>query len=343
MKYATIASLFAAQATAYSNELNDGKKYVKIVEGFLYGTIQAEGFTDIEQCIQDGEAIFRDAESAYEHFAKKDVTDAIDGVKDIAAAIQKIQAALKDCSSVKGDWEKMEKIAKEFKSPKSFAWHIAGDIWHNRVEITKEVHTAIDDWESQKWYDFGLQCGEAAEHVFIGKETQLSLQRQKDAAIQAGFLNAFGGKFNLENLLFCIYEEDQAALMLDVAYQALQKVLTDKTWQDALGDAIGVVIGTVGAYQQFEQGLPVCEAVVSSADFELSNVTNAMTVVSNPVENLARMTENIKQYEGNFQDEAASALFHYHNEDYEKFGEFLGNMVKFAAYGPDKKEDLFLY
>lgn len=109
---------------------------------------------------------------------------------------------------MQADWDKLEKIGKEFKHPSSFAWHIAGDIWHNRVEITNEVKTAVSDWESQKWYDFGLQCGNAAAHVFLGEETQQNMRREKAAAVTQGFLYSFGGKFNLENLLFCIYDED---------------------------------------------------------------------------------------------------------------------------------------
>ena len=87
MKYAVLAALALAQAAAYENELGESKKYVQIVEGFLKGTIDASGFDDIEQCIQDGETIIRDAESAYEHFTKKDITDIIDGVTDVGNAI----------------------------------------------------------------------------------------------------------------------------------------------------------------------------------------------------------------------------------------------------------------
>jgi hypothetical protein len=67
-----------------------------------------------------------------------------------------------------------------------------------------------------------------------------------------------------------------------------------------------------------------------------------MTFVSNPLENLATMTKNLEKYQGNIQDDIASALFHYENEEYEKFGEFLGNLIKLTAEG-QTKEDLFLY
>lgn len=68
MKYATLAALMLASTAAKQNDTQSAQKYVQIVEGFLMGTIKAEGFTDIEKCIGDGEHIIQDAESAYQHF-----------------------------------------------------------------------------------------------------------------------------------------------------------------------------------------------------------------------------------------------------------------------------------
>lgn len=143
-------------------------------------------------------------------------------------------------------------MAAIFKSPVSFAWHVGGDIIHNGVKITKEVHTAIDDYKSENWYDFGKQCGEAAAQVFLGAESQKELKKKKLAQVMNGFVKPFGGKFDVLALLICINDEDQALLFLDVAYQALQQALHDKTVEDAIGDLIGTAIGVVGAYQQFE-------------------------------------------------------------------------------------------
>lgn len=323
-----------AGVSAAENQPQDAQKYVKIVEGFLMGTLDAEGFTDIEKCIQDGETIVKDAEDAYNHLAKKDLQDIIAGVEDIAQAIDAIANALKDCSSMKADWEKLIKMAAIFKSPVSFAWHVGGDIIHNGVKITEEVETAITDYKTENWYDFGKQCGEAAAHVFLGQESQQELKKMKLAKMYGGFLKAFGGEFNLLNLLLCIYQEDQALLFLDVAYQALEQALHDKTVEDAIGDAIGAVIGVVGAYQQFEQGLPVCEAVIQS-DFDFTPVEKTMKFVGNPLENLGTMTKNLEKHKGDLMEDVASAVFHYKNEDYEKFGEFLGNLVQALAEEPE--------
>jgi hypothetical protein len=53
---------------------------ILLTEGFLLGAIDAEGFTDIEKCIGDGEHIVQDAEKAFTDFKSKDIKDIADGL-----------------------------------------------------------------------------------------------------------------------------------------------------------------------------------------------------------------------------------------------------------------------
>lgn len=187
MKNLAIATLLLG-ASAHSTDSVEKEKYLKLTEGFLMGAIQAEGFTDLETCIQDGEHIINDAEKAFQDFEKKTVNGIIDGVKDIADAMKYIQAAMKDCKSAKGDWDKLEHIAIAFKNPVSFSWHIAGDIIHNGVKITHEIETGIEDYKKADWYGTGLNFGEAAAHVFLGLETQEAIvQGEKTAQFIQGY------------------------------------------------------------------------------------------------------------------------------------------------------------
>jgi len=79
-----------------------------IVSGVLRGALDAEGFTDITQCINDAEGVFADAKAAVEDFEKKDVTDTINGIKKIADMLMIVKSAMSDCSHLKADWEKLE-------------------------------------------------------------------------------------------------------------------------------------------------------------------------------------------------------------------------------------------
>jgi len=140
-----------------------------LTEGFLLGAIDAEGFTDIEKCIGDGEHIVQDAEKAFTDFKSKDVKDVVDGLKQVADALTYIKAGMKDCSSMKADWAKLEAIAENFASPTALAWHVGKDIVVNHVEITKEIQTSIEDYDKKDWKDFGYQVGKAAAQVLLGE------------------------------------------------------------------------------------------------------------------------------------------------------------------------------
>jgi hypothetical protein len=204
-------------------EAVDVKMLEEIVGGILLGAIDAEGFTDIASCIKDAEEVFGDAKIAVNDFKKKDVSDVIAGIKEVAELMKVVHRGMSDCSSLKADWEKLTKMIAIFDSPTSFAYHVGKDLLVNGVQIYDEVELAITDYENAKWGDFGYQIGQAAAKTLLGEE-QLPLfatqnNKMKDAEIMQGVLSAYGGKFDLYALLMCIYEEDQAALMFDVAVQ----------------------------------------------------------------------------------------------------------------------------
>jgi hypothetical protein len=80
------------------------QKALEITEGFIMGALDAEGFDDINKCIQDAEALGTDAEHAYTDFKKEDAAGVIAGLKDLADGIKVIKAGMTDCSHLEADW-----------------------------------------------------------------------------------------------------------------------------------------------------------------------------------------------------------------------------------------------
>jgi hypothetical protein len=146
-----LAQLATALSLVAAKDEVDAKAIVQLVDGFVHGALNVEHLADIEKCVTDAEVVFKDAESAYNHFKAKDIKDVVAGFKDVSAAIAEIKVAMKDCSSTKADWDKLELIAEMFKSPKSLAWHIGKDIWHNGEDITSRMGTSIEDYEAKNW------------------------------------------------------------------------------------------------------------------------------------------------------------------------------------------------
>lgn len=116
---------------------------------------------------------------------------------------------MKDCSNIKADWTKLEKMVSVFSNPTNFAYHVGKDLLINGKNIYSEINTSITDYEGEKWSDFGYQIGEAAAQVILGDEPVPAVKfgnpnAVKVATILQGVIEAFGGNFSIDDLLTCI-------------------------------------------------------------------------------------------------------------------------------------------
>lgn len=185
-----IAALFAGSKATHTTTAQsvDVKKMEEIVGGLLKGAIDAEGLTNIDTCITDVEGIYSDTLTAVADFEQGSVTSVIAGVKEVGVLLHLVQTSMKDCEQIPADWKKLEKMAAIFKSPTSFAYHVGKDLIINGKDIYHEVSTAITDYKSAKWYDFGYNVGEAASKTILGEEESRLRDDAKLEQIVAGVL-----------------------------------------------------------------------------------------------------------------------------------------------------------
>jgi hypothetical protein len=319
-KYLPIALLLA---NASAKKAVDTQKMVSIVEGVLAGALNAEGFDDINTCIKDAETVIQDAQVAVQDFEAGGLDNVIEGVKEVAEILKVVKAGMSDCSHLKADWERLEAMAAIFDSPTSFAYHVGKDLLINGRDIYSEINTAITDYSAKNWQGFGYNVGEAAAKVILGDISQKEI---KFAQIMKGAMKSFGGSFNVEALLICIYEEDQAALALDNAVKEAIKFYHDRD----VNDLIPAVMLTVIAYQQALKGLPACEAIDSSLWSAESFNTAQNNILAKPTE-VFEVKENDVLLNGtgvaSYIIEAVEA---YQAGQFEKFGEIMGDVAKLA-------------
>jgi hypothetical protein len=201
----------------------------QIVEGVLRGSLHAEGFDDINHCITDAEHVFGDAEAAYKDFKAGGATNVINGMKSLADLLSQVKSGMKDCSNLKADWNKLEEMVEIFNSPTSFAYHVGKDLLVNGNDIFHELETAVTDYESSNWSDFGYQVGEAAAKTIVGaKPVTNSMPGSasvKTANILKGVIEAYGGHFSLDALLACVHDEDQGLLIITEAFGLLKSAV----------------------------------------------------------------------------------------------------------------------
>ena len=120
MKYFTACALLGAASA--DNLRMDKQQFILMTEGFLKGALHAEGFDDIEKCIQDVESAVTDLEIVYTDFKAGGVSKIVDGLKHVADFIKTVKNGLSDCSHIEADWEKLVTMAAIFESPATFAY-----------------------------------------------------------------------------------------------------------------------------------------------------------------------------------------------------------------------------
>ena len=167
MKYLTACALLGVVSA--ENLRMDKQQFIAMTEGFLKGALHAEGFDDIEKCIQDVEIAVTDLEIVYTDFKDGSVPKIVDGLEHVADFIKTVKNGLSDCSHIQADWEKLVKMAAIFESPTSFAYAVGKHLLLNGVEIYGEIKTAVQDYESQDFNDFGFQIGEASAKLILGE------------------------------------------------------------------------------------------------------------------------------------------------------------------------------
>lgn len=307
----------------------DRLKLTAIVEGVLQGALHAEGFDDINHCIADAEHVFADAEAAYTDFKAGGADKVIAGLKQLADLMSTVKAGMSDCSNLKADWSRLETMVSVFNSPTSFAYHVGKDLMVNGQDIFSELETAVTDYESANWKDFGFQVGEAAAKTLIGTEPAVAIPGQasvKTTEILRGVIEAYGGHFDLDALLACVHDEDQALLILDAAFGELKAAVEQKSVQDLIGG----VIATVAGLQQLKAGLPTCEAI-DTTTWDFDGFSNTFEMMKNPVAFFKPVAEDVFIHGLPILVETERAVSAMEKEDYYGYGQQVGKILNNAT------------
>ena len=167
----------------------DKAEVAQISMGVLSGALKTEDLNDYVTCIQDSEQVVGDIEDAVASFEKQTTTGVITGLGDLADALTVVGAAIGTCSQQKdiAQLKKLEEMLKQFKNPKSFAFHVGKDLLVNGQDIYHQISDAVAQYRAGKYEAFGEDIGSAMALVLIGKyegpkqQATQKVQKQKKA------------------------------------------------------------------------------------------------------------------------------------------------------------------
>jgi len=222
------------------------------------------------------------------------------------------------------------------------------DLKVNGLSIILEGTEAAAAYKMGDHYTFGKKMGEILEKSTEEKHEVKTIQdfpvpadaqidRKMIAEVIQGILEGTKvGTFNFTNLLICIYEMDQAA---EIAYQDFE-MIEDAFKNKDYEELIGAAIATVAAVQQFEQGLPVCEAVDASAG-DWTTFHNVVEVTESPESHIQMINRDITMNGKVITKDLMEAFQALRSGNYRQFGKDFGDaLVKATEETP---ENLFLY
>jgi hypothetical protein len=109
------------------------------------------------------------------------------------------------CGHLKDDWRVLENMISNFKNLPSFVWHIGQNVKVNGVDIYREIDDSITQYKAGNWETFGKDIGEASAKIFLGGIKEKDPRADKISQLFEGFAKVNGFKFNLLDLLQCIY------------------------------------------------------------------------------------------------------------------------------------------
>lgn len=313
----------------------------------LYAMLVCIGEEDKALLVFD--AAFQQLEAVIADIQKKDpqdaVGDAIGAVILAVAGVQQFKQGLPACEAIDTttfNYAQLESTMDIAANPTKYFETMEKDLLINGASIKKDLWTAVKSYEKGDFEQFGFALGSVLELATRPAEVETApvqveeevFTRAMAAEVAQGFFEATNvGTFDFTNLLICIYEADQAALVLYEAVDILEEAYADK---DPM-EAIGGVIAMIAFVQGLQQTIPVCEAV-DSKTMNWGTFNHIVDVVEDPKKSMRIIGEDIVFNEATITTDMAEALDAFRSEDFKTFGSKIGQAMTLAT---DEKMTLY--
>jgi hypothetical protein len=152
--FATVMTLFTASTLAFS-EIDA----IKTAEGLMMAFSEDLKLSGIMTCIHDVEILEKEMMDAVSDFERKDFEGIVHGLEEVMLIVHALPQDIKDCSTITGNVEQLEKWAEIFAKPLSLYEHLAKNVAMHFYTIHNDVMEALKDYHNQDYYDFGLNIG----------------------------------------------------------------------------------------------------------------------------------------------------------------------------------------
>ena len=124
------------------------------------GIILKDDLTEIQNCITDVEGLEKYVDAAVEDFKEGSLAGYSEACMQIQQLILNLPERVTTCENIHDDLTKLQQWASIFLAPSVFFKTVSKNLLWNYGTIHQDVTEAINDYDTNQYFNFGDMCGE---------------------------------------------------------------------------------------------------------------------------------------------------------------------------------------
>ena len=158
--FKSLTVLFFASLAVHSTIALTGQDVIKITAGMIEGVVHKDDLNVLQNCFQDADSLTGDFQQMVTDFKTGGVSGLSNGIQVMAKILQELPNDLQTCQSIEDDLTKMGQWAEIFVHPVALMKRVSYNLLWHFSEINGDIQLALQDWDANKFYEFGEQVGE---------------------------------------------------------------------------------------------------------------------------------------------------------------------------------------
>lgn len=298
------------------------KGTLAIIAGLLDAVGSKTNSTDITGCLTNLADVDTQITAAVAEL-KEMTWDSVEaGLRDLANAFEAVPTAMNDCAgSITEDSQLLEGLLKKFEHPATFFFQVEEHLMVDGIDILSNVNGALSDWDDSDWYGFGYDVGSALVLVVDGQK-KLRLSPTNVLDVIAGLLEGIAADLGLTDIQECLQDVGTLATDIENAYKELVQ-----------NSATAVAEGLKDLAQALEQVPSAIKTCKAADTVDIAKIEAALSSFENPVSFVFHVGHDLIINGQQIYTEVNSAIQDYQNQDFEGFGEAVGEALAAVLVG----------
>ena len=133
---------------------------IEIIAGITDGIIQKDDLSEFQKCVTDAESLSPIVDAIITDFKEGSIAGYSEALMEVQQFIMALPERVSTCENIHDDLVKLGQWAVIFIEPLTFIKVVSKNLVWNYATIHSDIQTAITDFNSKQYFDFGEKIGE---------------------------------------------------------------------------------------------------------------------------------------------------------------------------------------